>query len=218
MIVVECLLDGDALPWQADWYRKQVEAIEGPHVDEKYRLWYVDNANHTDPTTEAQQTHAVAYSGTVQYALRELTGWVEQGIVPPPTSEYRVQDGQVHVPASAAERKGIQPVVHLKVNGGERAEVKAGEAVTFTAQIEVPLAPGKVVSARWDFEGVGAYEDAADLENPTSETVHVTATHAFSKPGTFFTALRVASQREGNPITQFARSLNLGRVRVVVNE
>ena len=106
MIVVECLHDGDALPWQADWYRKKVEAVEGPHVDEKYRLWYVDNANHTDPTTERQQTHAVAYSGTVQYALRELSAWVEHGIVPPPTSEYRVQDGQVHVPASAAERKG----------------------------------------------------------------------------------------------------------------
>ncbi len=106
MIVVECLHDGDALPWQADWYRKKVEHVEGPHVDEKYRLWYVDNANHTDPTTETLETHAVAYSGTVQYALRELSAWVEQGIAPPPTSEYRVQDGQVHVPASAGRTQG----------------------------------------------------------------------------------------------------------------
>ena len=218
MIVVECLLDGDALPWQADWYRKKVEAVEGPHVDEKYRLWYVDNANHTDPTTETQQTHAVAYSGTVQYALRELSAWVEQGIAPPPTSEYWVQDGQVHVPASAAERKGIQPVVHLKVNGGERAEVAVGEAVTFTTQIAVSPAPGRVVSAKWDFEGVGTYPDAAELGDPTSETLHVTTTHAFPKPGTYFPTLRVASQRERNPSTPFARSLNLSRVRVVVNE
>jgi hypothetical protein len=218
MIVVECMHDGDALPWQADWYRKKVAAVEGRHIDEKYRLWYVDNANHTDPTTEAQQTHAVAYSGTVQYALRELSAWIEQGIVPPPTSEYRVQDGQVHVPVSAAERKGIQPVVHLEVSGGERAAITVGEAVTFTAQIEVPPAPGKVVSAKWDFEGVGRYQDAAELGDPTSDTVHLTTTHAFSKPGTYFPALRVASQREGNPSTPFARSLNLGRVRVVVNE
>src|SRR5204862_152620 len=119
MIVVECLLDGDALPWQADWYRKKVAAVDGPQIDDKYRLWYVDNANHTDPTTETQQTHAVAYSGTVQYALRELSAWVEQGTAPPPTSEYWVQDGQVHVPASAGERQGIQPVVHLKAHGGE---------------------------------------------------------------------------------------------------
>ena len=64
MIVVECLHDGDALPWQADWYRKKVAAVEGAQIDDKYRLWYVDNANHTDPTTEKQETHAVAYSGT----------------------------------------------------------------------------------------------------------------------------------------------------------
>jgi hypothetical protein len=24
-----------------------VDAVEGPRVDENYRLWYVDNANHT---------------------------------------------------------------------------------------------------------------------------------------------------------------------------
>ena len=218
MIVVECLHDGDALPWQADWYRRKVEAVEGPQLEGKYRLWYVDNANHTDPTTETQQTHAVAYSGTVQYALRELSAWVEEGIVPPPTSSYRVQDGQVHVPESAAERKGIQPVVHLTVNGGERVDVGVGETVTLTARIEVPPAPGKVVSAKWDLEGVGTYPDAAALGDPTSETVHVATTHAFSEPGTYFPALRVASQREGNPSTPFARSLNLSRVRVVVNE
>jgi hypothetical protein len=154
----------------------------------------------------------------VQYALRELSAWVEQVKIPPPTSEYWVQDGQVHTPAAAAERKGIQPVVHLEVNGGERAEVAAGEAVTFTAEIEVPPGPGKVVSARWDFEGVGTYPDTAELGDPSSKTVHVTSTHAFSKPGTYFPALRVASQREANAATYFARSENLSRVRVVVNE
>jgi hypothetical protein len=218
MIVVECLHDGDALPWQADWYRKRVEAIEGSQLDEKFRLWYVDNANHTDPTTELQESHAVAYSGTVQYALRELSAWVEQGIAPPPTSHYRVRDGQVEVPDSPAERKGIQPVVDLQVNGGERAEVAAGEVVTLTARIEVPPAPGKVVSAKWDFEGEGSYADAAELGDPTSEMIHISTTHAFSNPGTYFPALRVAAQREGDTSTPFARSLNLGRVRVVVKE
>jgi hypothetical protein len=129
-----------------------------------------------------------------------------------------VEEGQVHVPATAADRKGIQPVVDLMVNGGERAQVAVGEAVTFTAQITVPPAPGQVVSAKWDFEGLGTYPDAADLGDPTSEPVHVSTTHAFSKPGTYFPALRVASQREGNPSTPFARSLNFSRVRVVVSE
>ena len=218
MIVVECLHDGDALPWQADWYRQRVVGFEGSRTDEKYRLWYVDNANHTDPTSERQQTHAVAYSGTVQYALRELSAWVEQGIAPPPTSQYRVEEGQVHVPTSAAARMGIQPVVRLTANGGERADVAVGDVVTFVARIEVPEAPGRVVSAKWDFEGVGTYPDAAELDAPTSATIHLTATHTFTSPGTYFPALRVASQREGNPETPFARSQNLGRVRVVVSE
>jgi hypothetical protein len=216
MIVVECLLDGDALPWQADWYRKKVEVVEGPSIDQKYRLWYVDNAQHTDPTTESQRTHVVAYSGSVQYALRELVAWVEQGIAPPATSTYRVQDGQVHVPPSAAERNGIQPVVILSVNGGERAEVAVGDPVTFTAKIEVPAAPGKVVSAEWDFEGLGTYPDADEFVEATSDAVEVTSTHVFSNPGTFFPAVRVAAQREGDSTSPFARSLNLSRVRLLV--
>jgi PKD domain len=218
MIVVECLHDGDALPWQADWYRRKVEAIEGPGADEKFRLFYVDNANHTDPTNQSQQTHAVGYSGTVQFALRELSSWVERDVAPPPTTRYEVHHGQVHVPSSAAERRGIQPVVHLAVGGGERADVETNEVVTFSARIEVPPGPGTVVSARWDFEGEGTYADAADLGARTSKTVELAATHAFSTPGTYFPALRVCSQHESNPDTPFARSLNLARVRVVVHD
>jgi hypothetical protein len=65
---------------------------------------------------------------------------------------------------------------------------------------------------------VGTYSHEAELGDPSLETVQVTTTHAFATPGTYFPALRVASQRECNPSTPFARSLNLGRVRVVVNE
>ena len=100
-------------------------------------------------------------------------------------------------------------MVHLTVNGSERAEVAAGEAVTFVARIEVPPAPGRVVSAKWDFEGTGTYLDVAAVGDPMSETVHLSATYAFTNPGTYFPAVRVASQREGDPGTPFARSLNL---------
>ena len=115
MIVVERLLDGDALPWQADWYRKKAAAVEGPQIHDKYPLWHVDNSNHTDPTTETQRTHAVAYSGTAQYALRELSAWVEQGVVPPPTSAYRAQDGQVLAPASGRTMQGHRTDVFISL-------------------------------------------------------------------------------------------------------
>ena len=44
----------------------------------------------------------------------------------------------------------------------------------------------------------------------------MSTSYAFSEPGTYFPALRVASQRQGSVDTPFARVLNLGRVRVVV--
>ena len=76
-----------------------------------------------------------------------------------------------------------------------------------------------MVSAKWDFEGVGTYPDAAELDDPTSETVRVAATHAFiqTRAPTF---RRYASPPNVSAIsnTPFARSLNLSRVRVVVDE
>jgi hypothetical protein len=39
---------------------------------------------------------------------------------------------------------------------------------------------------------------------------------SFSKPGTYFPALRVTSQRQGDAKSLYARVRNLGRVRVVV--
>ena len=218
MIVVECLLDGDALPWQADWYRREAEKAAGRSIDDKYRLWYIDNAQHTDPQTDLQRTHVVGYAqSSLQYALRELAAWVEEGVEPPPSTDYSVKQGQVLVPTTAAERRGIQPVVHLRVNDGVRADVAVGETVTLRARIDVPPGAGKIVGASWDFEGLGTYPDDADLGDTSNGTVEISAKHSFSKPGTYFPALRVASQRESNPDTPFARSLNLGRVRVVVS-
>jgi hypothetical protein len=123
-------------------------------------------------------------------------------------------DAQVEVPPKAGLRKGIQPVVELKVNGGVRAEVAVGQPVTLSAMIEVPPNTGKVVAVEWDFDGAGGYVPAelGDI----SPSVSLKATHAYSQPGTYFPALRTASQREGDPKTQFARIQNLGRARVVV--
>ena len=122
---------------------------------------------------------------------------------------------QVQVPARAAERGGIQPVVELKVNGGERAEVALRQTVTFTAKIEAPPNAGEIVAAEWDFEGAGTYPVPAEFRIAKS-TVTLTATYSFSKSGTYFPVLRATSQREGNTQTPYARVQNLARVRVVV--
>ncbi|HEY2481940.1 MAG TPA: hypothetical protein VGI30_07070, partial [Caulobacteraceae bacterium] len=209
-----------AYPWSADWYRARVEAALGSHFHDRYRLWFVENAMHTtqgvspsDPRPVAT-TRVVSYQGVLQQALRDVAAWVEKGVAPPESSAYRVEDGQVIVPPSAAARKGVQPVVTLTANGGERVEVRVGEPVSFEGQIETPPGAGMVVAAEWDFEGAGDYPVISELSQPAA-SVSVKQDYAFTQPGIYFPTLRAASQRQGDP-TAYGRARNLSRVRVVV--
>jgi hypothetical protein len=219
MIAVENLMDQDALPWQADWYASRVKVALGSRFNDNFRLWYTDCAIHGDFERPGDPTHVVSYLGVLHQALRDLSAWVERGVEPPPSTNYKVVDGQVQVPPTAAERRGIQPVVTVNVNGGARAEVAVGQSVTFSAVIEVPRDTGRVVAAEWDFEGAGDFPVAEQLTPSDMPGTRVTikTTHGFSKPGTYFPALRAASQRQGDAKTPYARIQNLGRVRVVVN-
>ena len=139
---------------------------------------------------------------------------MEKGVPPPASTTYKVVDGQIEVPPTAAERKGIQPVVSLNANGEARAEVGVGKPVRFSAVVEVPPNTGKVVSAEWDFDGSGKFTEIARITPGTKVTFNTT--HAFAKPGTYFVTLRAASQRDGDAKAPYARILNIDRVRVVV--
>lgn len=214
MLLVQALMDIDALAWCADWYRSEVRRSLGSGFEDEFALWFIDHAQHDNPRTDVSKAHTVRLDGPLQQGLRDLARWVEQGVRPSDTS-YRVIDCQVEVPSRANDRKGIQPVVELKVNGGLRADVAVGEAVNFTAEVEVPAAMGKVVSADWDFEGLGTYPVAASLETP-QERIGLSATHCYRRPGTYYAVLRATSQREGNKETPYARLQNIARVRVVV--
>lgn len=223
MIVVEMLVDEAAYPWQADWYRSKVKAALGEKFDDNYRLWFIDNAMHTPPVITPLDSHpaittrVINYSGILQQALRDVSAWVEKGVAPPASTTYKVVDGQVEVPPTAAERKGIQPVVTLTVNGGERADVKVGKKVKFSAVIETPPNAGLVVGVEWDFEGAGDYPITEQLKDIKSNRAKVKTTYTFSESGTYFPAVRVTSQRQGDSQTPNARIRNIGRVRVVVS-
>jgi hypothetical protein len=224
MIVVQTLWDEGAFPWHADWYRKKVQRVLGPKIDDHYRLWFVDHAMHVTPWAAPDEprpvrtTRVLPYVGVLQQALRDLSAWVEHGVAPPESTQYEVVDGQVVVAPTAAQRKGVQPVVTVLANGAERAEVAVGERVEFTAQIEVPPAAGAVVAADWDFEGAGDFPVSTPLDfvDGAGAIVTTRASYAFSAPGTYFPALRAASHRQPYGNTRFARAPNLGRVRVVV--
>jgi hypothetical protein len=215
MLALQALMDIDAFAWQADWYRSQVKAALGSNFEDNFALWFVDHAHHDNPSTTAAHAHTVSFEGVLQQALRDLSAWVEKGVRPPDT-QYEVVDSQVEVPAAADQRRGIQPVVELKANGGERADVAVNQTVTFTATIEVPPNAGKVIAAEWDFEGVGTYPVAERLD-AAQVLVRLSVTHSFSRPGTYFSVLRATSQRQGDMKTPYARIHNIARVRVVVS-
>ena len=164
MIVVECLLDREALPWQADWYRSKVQEHLGDATDEHLRVWFVDNALHGDDEIQEGPTHTVSYLGVLHQALRDVSAWVEEGIAPPQSTRYEVVDAQVVVPADATERRGVQPVVTLSIDGGDRADVAAGDEVTLRANAEVPDGTGAIVAVEWDLDGSGTFAEREPVE------------------------------------------------------
>ena len=215
MIVVASLLDREALPWQADWYRQRVDEHLGEQVDDHFRLWFTDNALHGDDSLE-DPTHTVMYVGVLHQALRDLSRWVEDGIAPPASTSYEVVDGQVIVAPDASGRRGVQPVVSLTVNGGPAAEVDPGAGVAICATAEVPSGTGVIVSVEWDLEGTGHF--AVSQAPDKAERVVVERRHSFSAPGTYFPVVRVTAHRDGDTSSPYARIQNVARARVVVGE
>ena len=59
-------------------------------------------------------------------------------------------------------------------------------------------------------------EAALKAAKAKGNTVTLKTTYTFSKPGTYFSVLRVSSQREGDTNIPYARIKNLASVRVVV--
>jgi hypothetical protein len=215
MIVVESLLDREALPWQADWYRARVREHLGDALDDNFRLWFTDNALHGDFATQEDATHAVSYLGVLQQALRDLSHWVEEGVAPPASTRYEVADGQVVVPSDAPGRRGVQPLVHLSANGAARADVEPGQEVTLRVTAEAPPGAGSIVAVEWDFDGSGTFDVRERIE--PAQRVEVERRWSTADVGTYFPVVRVVAQRDADVTTPYARLQNLARARVVVS-
>jgi hypothetical protein len=215
MIVVECLLDREAFPWQADWYRSRVAEHLGDGIDDVFRLWYVDNALHGDRETQEDPSRTVSYLGVLHKALRDIAEWVENGTPPAPSSSYAIEEGQVTVPSSAADRQGVQPVVSLTADGGPRADAPSGTRTLLTAVAEAPPGGGKIVRVHWDLDGDGRFEIDDPIKPATKVTVSQYCAH--DTPGTRFATVRVSAHSDGDPDTHFARMDNLARARIVTS-
>jgi len=216
MILVENLYDGAAWPWSADWYLTKAKENLGGEFDANFRLWYTDHANHGDSTKQMDPDDTISYLGVLQQALLDLSDWVEKGVPPSASTSYKIVDSQVIVPAEATARRGIQPVVTVRANGAERAQIKAGESVKLAATVEAPPGTGKIVAVEWDFESDGKFEPAAGMTRAASARATVNATHMYAEPGTYFVTVRGVAQRQGDAGTAYTRIQNLGRARIVV--
>ena len=217
MIVVQNTSDDYAWPHAGHMYGLLVRDALGATVDDQFRLWYNDHAAHlpAPPTS----TRLVNYRGSVEQAVRDLVEWVEHGTVPPSTTGYEWdrRGSSLTLAAAAAERRGIQPVVTLAANGGARAEVRVGDTVTFEATAEVPPGAGTLICAEWDFDGSGAWPAVDDDVDGSDASVSLSQSHTYDLPGTYFPAVRVTAQRDGDPHATLFRVPNLARVRVVVS-
>ncbi|MDO5422403.1 MAG: hypothetical protein Q4F41_01595 [Eubacteriales bacterium] len=206
VIVMNSLMDGD-FPWQADWYRKKVAEIYGTQAEDCFRLWYNDNCPHGDVSEGGDPLRVVSYLGMLQQALLDVAKWAEKGIAPVASSGYRLVENQVVLEETSEKRGGIQPMVRLLAQGGTCARVKAGQKVSFKAEIELPKGAGVLKSVEWSFEGETDYACGGTSAE---------AEHVYQKPGTYFAVVRVTTSR--NPEDSFARLRNLSRVRVIVEE
>ena len=119
------------------------------------------------------------------------------------------------LPDTAAARRGIQPVVHVRANGGTRAEVTAGEPVTLEVAAAAPPGAGTIIALEWDFDGSGAFPFRHDV-NGTDADVKLTTRHTYDRPGTYFATARAVSHRQGDVDAAHRRIVNVASARVVV--
>lgn len=215
--------DSSLWPGQGLVYRGAVLADQGAEgAAERFRLQWTENAEHIPPTYlpgapgRASSTWLVDYFPVVEQGLADLMRWVEEG-VPPAATTFSVADGQIRLPAAAAERGGVQPVVSVSADGRTRAEVPVGRPVELEVRAEVPPGGGTIVSVEWDLDGSGTFPVRHDVDGRDS-AVSLATNHTYDRPGTYFVTARVCAHREGDTAARFRRIPNLASARVVVTE
>lgn len=217
IIIVAALMDEQAYPWQADWYRRKVASVYDGDEKDICRLWYFDNVLHGDITESDNELYATTYIAGLKQALIDLAQWVEKGKEPLPSSNYTVDIGHVSVSENADERGGIQAVPVLTANGSKCAYVKAGETVCFEVNTGVPKGAGKLTFVEWSFEGETDFPEKGEWELSKDGKCGIAkAEHIYRKPGTYFAVVRVKSERNGDKSQPFTQVRNIDRVRVVV--
>jgi hypothetical protein len=215
--------DASLWPPQGVIYADAVQRVQGASgAAARFRARWTENAEHVPPSMlpdapgRATNTWLINYQPVIEQSLKDLVDWVEQGREPAATS-YQYANGKVTLPATAAERGGIQPVVHVNANGGLRANVKVGEPVNLEVRAATPPGAGTIIAAAWDFDGSGKYQSVQEGIDGTATDVAFSTTHAWDRPGTYFATCLVHSHVDGDVHAASRRLPNLASARIVVS-
>ena len=210
--------DREAFAWQGDWYRSKVRGHLGGGEEDNFRLWYTDRATHGDALAE-DPTENVSYMSTVYQALLDVSDWVERGVAPSKSSDYRIEEGQVVLSDCGRSRGGLQPSVSALVGGSQRADAAPGEEVTVHVVAECPEGTGGIIKAEWSIDGKN-YTLPVDLDGAVRSAdgsrVEFDTVVRYDEPGTYFPTVRVFSGRTGEDDIPHTAISNLGKIRIVV--
>lgn len=210
VMVMENLEDANSFPYVAGFYRQEVEKSLGKgKADGMFRVYYQEHAGHSN---------GGLVQGIFNQMVLDLIDWAEKGITPKPSSNYTIDPmNQIVQPISAVDRKGLQPVIHLSANGGDRAEVGILQPVNLSATIEMPPTTGKILQYNWTIErqGVPAINEPATVLAAPNGKVTVNRPMTFPTPGEYVVSLNTTADRNGTSGTSTPLQ-NLDQVRVVV--
>lgn len=219
VINIQGYMDESTCNWCADWYRHKI--IEANGDDRNHRVWYMEKCMHGD-LAMLENNVITNYLGALRQALLDLSDWVERGIEPPASTNYRYEDGQILLPETARERRGVQPTATLLANGTQCLHTRVGEKVLLRCTAQVPEGAGEVTSVDFDFEEhqefptVNLFATPGVLVSVEESGAVYEAEHIYTKPGTYFASVRVKSNRRGDRTDPFTQVKNLARARIIV--
>ncbi|MCE7798876.1 PKD domain-containing protein [Sphingobium sufflavum] len=208
VMLFQNLSDFLAFPsWVAGYANTIEERLGKAKADQMLRVYYQERGGHTN---------GGIVGGVFNQALIDMMAWAEKGIAPKPSSQwtFELPLTQVILSPDATIRRGLQPVVELKVDGSDHATVDVNQSVSLAARLAMPPSTGKIVQYNWTY---GAATDAIVLPKAL-QTVDVARTVSFTTPGNYIVRLTANGQRDGlvEPANQ-TLAQNYKEVRVTVN-
>jgi hypothetical protein len=212
LFLLQHAYDTSGWPAAAVAYQQNVAGQLGDQADERFRLWWVDKAERMPGSMipprsrPVPATRLVDSPGAYEAALDAMVAWVEEGVIPPPSTSYSydADDKRLRLAPIAAQRGGIQPVVSVTANGGPRAEVRLGEEVRFDVVAETPPAAGSIVEVAWDYDGAGKWPDV-HVQTAPSDALRHEASNVYDQGGTYFPAVRIVTHPRGDQADRHAR-------------